>query len=73
MYQTVNTREEWLNRVVDLMAPWFARLGHPLPRVRIAIGFPSTGSRGKRVGECWDRVNSAVGTFEILIRLRIPR
>jgi hypothetical protein len=64
----MNTREEWLNRVAALMAPWFDALRHPLPRVRIAIGFPSTGSRGKRVGECWDHLNSADGTFEILIR-----
>jgi len=47
-------REEWLNLVADGMAPWFEDQGYPLPRCRIAIGFPSTGKRGKRIGECWD-------------------
>ncbi|MBF0375830.1 MAG: SprT-like domain-containing protein [Alphaproteobacteria bacterium] len=50
------------------MAPRFAELGHTLPRYRIAIGFPSTGSKGKRIGECWDAAASADGTHEILIR-----
>jgi hypothetical protein len=41
----------------------------PLPdRLRIAIGFPSTGRRAKATGECWDSTASADGTFEILIR-----
>jgi hypothetical protein len=41
----------------------------PLPdRLRIAIGFPSTGRRAKAAGECWDSTASADGTFEILIR-----
>jgi hypothetical protein len=44
-------------------------LGAPLPdRLRIAIGFPSTGQRAKATGECWDSTASADGTFEILIR-----
>jgi hypothetical protein len=63
-----NTREEWLNQVAQLMAPWFDALGCPLPRVRMAIGFPSTGSKGKRIGECWAGEASADGTHEILIR-----
>jgi hypothetical protein len=32
----------------------------------VAIGFPSTGKRGQRIGECWDA--SADRTFEVLIR-----
>jgi hypothetical protein len=47
-------REEWLNLVAEQMAPWFEAQGHKLPRYRVAIGFPSTGKRGKRSGECWD-------------------
>jgi hypothetical protein len=34
----------------------------------MAIGFPSTGSKGKRIGECWAGEASADGTHEILIR-----
>jgi hypothetical protein len=61
-------REESLNRVADRMAPWYEDQGYSLPRFRIAIGFPSTGKRGKRIGECWDGLASADGTFEVLIR-----
>jgi len=61
-------REEWLNQVAERMAPWFENQGYSLPRYRVAIGFPSTGKRGKRIGECWDGRASADGTFEVLIR-----
>jgi len=61
-------REDWLIKVAEGMAPWFNELGYALPRYRIAIGFPSTGRRGKRIGECWVGGASADGTFEILIR-----
>ena len=62
------TREDWLTKIAERMAPWFSDLGCPLPRVRMAIGFPSTGSKGKRIGECWAGEASADGTHEILIR-----
>jgi hypothetical protein len=64
-----NNRETWLNAVAEKLAPAFAERGKPLPaRIRIAIGFPSTGARGKRIGECWDSAASRDGSFEILIR-----
>jgi hypothetical protein len=62
-------RESWLNDVAARLRPAFAQLGTPLPdRLRIAIGFPSTGRRAKAAGECWDSTASADGTFEILVR-----
>lgn len=62
-------REDWLNAIADKLAPVFAERGAKLPkRIRIAIGFPSTGARGKRIGECWDKTASRDGTFEIMIR-----
>jgi hypothetical protein len=62
-------RETWLNFVAGKLAPAFASHGAPLPsRVRVAIGFPSTGSKGKRIGECWDKTASRDGAFEIFIR-----
>jgi hypothetical protein len=62
-------RESWLTDVAARLRPAFAQLGAPLPdRLRIAIGFPSTGQRAKATGECWDSTASADGTFEILIR-----
>jgi hypothetical protein len=62
-------RESWLNDVAGRLKPAFSQLGTPLPeRLRIAIGFPSSGQRAKATGECWDKTASADGTFEILIR-----
>jgi hypothetical protein len=62
-------REAWLNDVAQHLRRPFADLGAPLPdRLRIAIGFPSSGRRAKATGECWDSTASADGTFEILVR-----
>jgi hypothetical protein len=62
-------REAWLNDVAQRLRRAFADLGAPLPdRLRIAIGFPSSGRRAKATGECWDSTASADGTFEILVR-----
>lgn len=64
-----NTREAWLNDVARRMAPMFVDLQAPLPeKVRIAIGFTSTGKRGRSIGECWDNRCSADGYYEIFIR-----
>ena len=66
---THQTREAWLNAVATGMAPLFDRLDAPLPgHVRVAIGFTSTGRKGKSIGECWDNRRSADGHFEIFIR-----
>jgi hypothetical protein len=62
-------RESWLKDVADRLRPVFAELAASLPaRLRIAIGFPSTGRRAKATGECWDSSASSDGTFEILVR-----
>lgn len=64
-----DNRESWLNRVAAGMGPLFETLDAPLPhRVRVAIGFTSTGRKGKAIGECWDNRRSADGHFEIFIR-----
>jgi hypothetical protein len=61
-------RETWLNDVAQKMSPMFAKLDAALPdRIRISIGFTSTGKRGKRIGECWDNRCSEDGYFEIFI------
>lgn len=66
---SVDLREAWLRRVAAGLAPRFTALGAPLPeRCRIAIGFTSNGSRGRRIGECWSQAASADGHFEIFIR-----
>lgn len=48
------TREQWLMRVVDAMRPIFEERGYKLPeKIRVSVGFPSTGYRSKAIGECW--------------------
>lgn len=61
------TREEWLNEVAGLMNPWFAEMGFDVPKIRVSVGFPSTGARGKRIGECWSKECSADGVYEIFL------
>lgn len=62
-------RESWLQFLTDELKPVFAAVGAPLPpKIRIAIGFTSSGDRGKSIGECWDSTASADDHFEILIR-----
>lgn len=61
-------REDWLANLARGLGPWFADLGYPIPAVRFAIGFPSSGKRGRVIGECWSADSSADGTHEILIR-----
>ena len=47
----------------------FENLGASLPaQLRIAIGFTSSGRRGRSIGECWDNQCSEDRHFEIFIR-----
>jgi hypothetical protein len=63
------TREAWLNSFVQSARPIFAGAGYPLPdKVRVSVGFTSTGARGKSIGECWSDAASEDGYFEIFIR-----
>lgn len=63
------SREGWLKEATDLLRPHFQTAGHPLPEaVRFSIGFPSTGRKGKAIGEHWHSVASADEHHEIFIR-----
>ena len=61
-------REGWLNQVALALLPTFSAHGYTLPKFRLAVGFPSTGRRGSRIGECWDSTASKDGVFEIMVR-----
>lgn len=68
MAQNTN-REAWLNAFVSAARPVFMGRGFPLPeRIRVSVGFTSTGARGKAIGECWSSEASEDGYFEIFIR-----
>jgi hypothetical protein len=63
------TREAWLNAGIAALRPHYAAAGYPLPdRVRVAIGFPSSGRKGKALAEAWHSDASADATHEIFIR-----
>jgi hypothetical protein len=65
------TREEWLNKLITALRPWFDSLGQPLPeKLRVSCSWPSKNalSRKKRVvGQCWYPASSADGTTEVLV------
>jgi hypothetical protein len=64
-----DSRESWLRAATNELRPYFAGCGYPLPdKIRFAIGFPSTGRKGNRVGECWHSSTSDDEHFEIFIR-----
>ena len=64
-----DTREGWLRAATNELRPYFDGCSYPLPdKIRFAIGFPSTGRKGNRVGECWHSSTSADEHFEIFIR-----
>lgn len=64
-----DSREAWLRSATNELRPYFDKVGYPLPsNIRFAIAFPSTGRKGKRIGECWHASTSADDHFEIFIR-----
>ena len=50
-------REDWLEKMIDLVRPDFERVGSPLPaKIRVSCGFPSKSALSptkRRIGECW--------------------
>jgi hypothetical protein len=54
-------------KLMKKVAPWYEKAGYPLPRIRIGIGFPSTGRKGKAIGESWPSMYSADKTSEIFV------
>jgi hypothetical protein len=64
-----DSRESWLRAATNELRSYFAGCGYPLPnKIRFSIGFPSTGRKGNRVGECWHSSTSDDEHFEIFIR-----
>jgi hypothetical protein len=60
-------REQWLSKVAKALEPKFKALGYELPAYRMSCGFPSTGRRSQRIGECWAAQCSNDQTHEIFI------
>ena len=61
-------REQWLCKIAEALLPVFEKQGfgkHPV--VRIGVGFPTTGARGKAVGQCHNASASKDRVHEITI------
>lgn len=51
-----NNREEWLDCAVDSLRPYFKSIDKTVPKVRVSVGWPSTGGLGvkkRTIGQCW--------------------
>ncbi len=61
-------REQWLCEVAEVLLPVFEQRGfNTHPMVRIGVGFPTTGARGKAIGQCHDARLSKDRVHEIII------
>ena len=38
---------------VDHITPIFESRGYAVPQVKVSVGFPSTGGKGRHLGQCW--------------------
>ena len=61
------SRQTWLETAVTNASAEFKKHGYSVPEVRISCGFPSTGSRSNRIGECWATKICSGGLNEIFI------
>ena len=65
-------REQWLMQAVDYLIPLFERAGYAVPIVKVSIGFPSTGSKGRHLGQCWSTKSAVDGLNQIYIAPHLP-
>ena len=65
-------REQWLMQAVDHLLPLFERAGYSVPIVKVSIGFPSTGSKGRHLGQCWSTKSAVDGVNQIFIAPHLP-
>ena len=64
---TNKLREVWLMEAVEQIRPIFEQVGYQVPRVKVSIGFPSTGSKGRHLGQCWSTKSSEDGLNQIFL------
>ena len=65
-------RESWLMEAVEQIKPIFERMGYQVPLVKVSVGFPSTGSKGRHLGQCWSTRSSDDGINQIFIAPHLP-
>ena len=60
-------REQWLMAAVLEIKPLFERMGYSVPVVKVSVGFPSTGGKGRHLGQCWSTKSAEDGVNQIFI------
>ena len=60
-------REQWLMAAVDYLVPIFEARGYLVPAVKVSVGFPSTGGKGRHLGQCWSSKAAEDGLNQIFI------
>jgi len=60
-------REQWLMKAVEHIVPIFERAGYAVPVVKVSVGFPSTGGKGRHLGQCWSSKAAEDGINQIFI------
>ena len=60
-------REQWLMAAVDHLVPIFEARGYSVPTVKVSVGFPSTGGKGRHLGQCWSSKSAVDGINQIFI------
>ena len=64
-----SSREDWLQQAAAQLRGVFEQEGYEVPAVRAGVGFPSTGRKSSRIGECWGSSASADGVCEVTIAI----
>jgi hypothetical protein len=52
---------------VDHIIPIFEEKGYSVPVVKVSVGFPSTGAKGRHLGQCWSTRSAIDGVNQIFI------
>ena len=60
-------REQWLMAAVEHIVPIFEEKGYSVPVVKVSVGFPSTGAKGRHLGQCWSTRSAIDGVNQIFI------
>ena len=63
------TREEWLNKGVELLKPLFKENGYTVPNVKVSVGF--TGGSKNSIGTCWNAKVTGDNIAQIFIHPKI--
>lgn len=64
------TREQWLEAAVRLLAPLFKGKGYEIPKVKVSCGFPSgraLSRKNQAIGECWGKEITVDGMPQIFV------